>query len=48
MLEELYKLVMDQDQYGEFFDPIEDEEDLLKEHIHEEKLEDDLDEKDTR
>jgi hypothetical protein len=43
MPEELYKLIMDQDQYGEFFDPIEDKEDLDEEHIHEEKLEEDLD-----
>jgi hypothetical protein len=36
----------DQDQEGEFFDPIEDDEDLAEEHIHEERLEGDLDEED--
>jgi hypothetical protein len=46
MPEELYKLFMDQNQDGEFFDPILDDEDLSKEHIHEERLEGDLDEED--
>jgi hypothetical protein len=44
MPKELYKIIIDQDQDGEFFDPIEDEKDLVEEHIHEEKLEEDPDE----
>jgi hypothetical protein len=44
MLEEVYKIIRDQDQDGEFFDPI--YEDLIKEHIHEEIFQEkeDLDE----
>jgi len=34
MPEELYKLVLDQDKYGQFFEPIEYDEDLFEEHIH--------------
>jgi hypothetical protein len=36
MLEELYKLIGYQDQDGELFDPIEYDEDLDEENIHEE------------
>jgi hypothetical protein len=46
MPEEVCKLVRDQDQDGEFFDSIEDDEDLIKEQIHEESCQEkeDLDE----
>jgi hypothetical protein len=44
MLKEVFKLIRDQDQDGEFFDPIKDDEDSIKEHIHGESCqEEDLD-----
>jgi len=45
MLEEVYKLVRDQDQDGEFYDPIKDDKDSIKEQIHVESCqeEEDLD-----
>jgi hypothetical protein len=46
MPKEIYKHVMDQDQDGEFFVPIEDDEVLAEEHIHEDSLEGDPDEED--
>jgi hypothetical protein len=46
MPEELYKLVIDQDQEGEFFYPIEDDEDLAEENIHEESFQEDFNDED--
>jgi hypothetical protein len=45
MPEEVYKLIRDQDQDGEFSDPIKDDEDSIKEQIHGESFqeEEDLD-----
>jgi hypothetical protein len=34
MPKEVYKLIRDQDQDGEFYDPIKDDEDLVKEQFH--------------
>jgi hypothetical protein len=42
MPEELYKLILDQDQDGEFFGPIEDDKDLAEELIHEESFQEDF------
>jgi len=42
MPEELYKLILDQDQDGDFFGPIEDDKDLAEELIHEESFQEDF------
>jgi hypothetical protein len=46
MPEEVYKIVRDQDQDCEFFDPIEDDEDLVEENIHEESFQEDFNDED--